>query len=108
MSILGNIHGSIFSNPPNQSVTMSTNTHQLQSPMLIRPPQTPYYPGGSSSVIFNGNITVVRVANGYIVNVSRNTRDSIECYVAKDIQEVNERITACMVVMRLEDDPGPA
>jgi hypothetical protein len=108
MSILGNIHGSIFSNPPNQSVTMSTNTHQLQGPLLVHPPQTPYYPGGSSSVIFNGNITVVRVANGYIVNVSRNTRDSIECYVAKDIQEVNERITACMVVMRLEDDPGPA
>lgn len=57
----------------------------------------------ASSLIFAGKLEVHRVANGYIVNIGNALHTDTECYIAADINEVNQLIATHMVAFRLED-----
>lgn len=50
--------------------------------------------------IFDGRIVVNKVENGYVLVVIAHPRT--ETYVAKDLHELNELMTAAMVTFRLE------
>lgn len=53
--------------------------------------------------LFHGNIEVLQVANGYIVNIGRKEGYEYETHIATTITEVNEIIAAQIVAFRLED-----
>lgn len=57
----------------------------------------------SSKRIFMGNIEVLHVSNGYVVNIG--TREGYEytTHIASTIVEVNEIIAAAMVAFQLEN-----
>jgi hypothetical protein len=58
---------------------------------------------GTSKRIFQGNVEVQQVANGYVVNIG--TKDGYEytTHIAQTITEVNEIIAAAMVAFQLEN-----
>ncbi len=51
--------------------------------------------------IFSGRIEVMKVANGYVVNIATREGYEVDTYVASTIAEVNERIAASMVSFQL-------
>lgn len=53
--------------------------------------------------LFHGNIEVLQVANGYIVNIGRREGYEYETHIATSVVEVNEIIAAQIVAFRLED-----
>lgn len=53
--------------------------------------------------LFHGNIEVLQVANGYIVNIGRKEGYEYETHIATTITEVNEIINAQIVAFKLED-----
>ena len=59
--------------------------------------------------VFSGYVHVARVRNGYILVITNGITPQ-QTFIAGSVQEVNERIAACMVAFKLEelnDDPGP-
>jgi hypothetical protein len=56
----------------------------------------------ASKKIFSGNIEVLQVANGYIVNIATKEGYAYTTYIAHTITEVNEIIAAAMVAFQLE------
>ena len=64
----------------------------------------PYTVGGyNNMIVFRGNIEVERAANGFVVRIGTKQGDIATTYVAKDVSEVNNIITAEMVKFKLED-----
>lgn len=64
----------------------------------------PYVVGGyNNMIVFRGNIEVERAANGFVVRIGTKQGDIATTYVAKDVSEVNNIITAEMVKFKLED-----
>ena len=64
----------------------------------------PYAVGGyNNMIVFRGNIEVERAANGFVVRIGTKQGDIATTYVAKDVSEVNNIITAEMVKFKLED-----
>jgi hypothetical protein len=57
----------------------------------------------TSKRIFHGNVEVLHVANGYIINIG--TREGYEytTHIAQTVAEVNEIIAAAMVAFQLEN-----
>lgn len=53
--------------------------------------------------VFNGRIEVIKVANGYIVNIGRTEGFEFESHIATTPEQVNGIITAQLVAFRLED-----
>jgi hypothetical protein len=53
--------------------------------------------------VFNGKIEVVKVANGYIVNIGRTEGYEFESHIATTPEQVNGIIMSQMVAFRLED-----
>ena len=56
-----------------------------------------------SQTVFHANIEVVKVANGYLVNIGRSEGYKLETHIATTVEEVNAIIMAQMVAFRLED-----
>lgn len=54
-------------------------------------------------VVFSGRLEVIKVANGYIVNIGRLEGYETESHIASTVEEVNAIITAQLVAFRLED-----
>jgi hypothetical protein len=57
----------------------------------------------NNMIVFRGNIEVERAANGFVVRIGTKQGDIATTYVAKDVSEVNNIITAEMVKFKLED-----
>lgn len=53
--------------------------------------------------VFHANIEVLKVANGYLVNIGRAEGYRLETHIATTVDEVNAIIMAQMVAFRLED-----
>lgn len=56
-----------------------------------------------SKRIFQGNIEVLHVSNGYVVNISTKEGYEHATHIARTIVEVNEIIAAAMVAFQLEN-----
>lgn len=56
-----------------------------------------------NQTVFHANIEVLKVANGYLVNIGRSEGYKIETHIATTVEEVNAIIMAQMVAFRLED-----
>lgn len=58
-------------------------------------------------VVFDAQVRVTHVSNGYVVEVTNHNsvqfESRVEVMIAKDIKEVNELLAASMVSFRLED-----
>lgn len=65
----------------------------------ILPPER----AGRSERLFDGRVEVLKVANGYLVNIGRREGYEYETHIASSIAEVNEIIAAQIVAFRLED-----
>ena len=57
----------------------------------------------STKKIFHGNVEVMQVANGFVVNIGRKEGYEYETHIASSITEVNEIIAAQIVAFKLED-----
>ena len=57
----------------------------------------------SSKRIFMGNIEVLHVSNGYVVNIGTKEGYEYTTHIASTIVEVNEIIAAAMVAFQLEN-----
>ena len=57
----------------------------------------------SSKRIFQGNIEVLHVSNGYVVNIGTKEGYEYTTHIASTIVEVNEIIAAAMVAFQLEN-----
>lgn len=80
----------------------SMTTAQLSSAMqnsILRQEPRRY---SASKKIFNGNIEVNQVANGYVINIATREGYEYETHIAASIAEVNEIIAAAMVAFQLE------
>lgn len=77
------------------------NTSQLQNSILTQMAQQQRV--ATNKKLFHGNIEVLQVANGYIVNIGRKEGYEYETHIAQTITEVNEIIAAQIVAFRLED-----
>jgi hypothetical protein len=53
--------------------------------------------------LFDGRVEVLKVSNGYIVNIGRREGYEYDTHIAETIQEVNDIIAAQIVAFRLED-----
>lgn len=53
--------------------------------------------------VFHGNIEVLQVANGFVVNIGTREGYEYETHIASTIGEVNEIIAAQIVAFKLED-----
>lgn len=87
-----------------QNAAMGTATAQnIQNSILsqMAQQQRPY--NATNKKLFHGNIEVLQVANGYIVNIGRKEGYEYETHIASSITEVNEIIAAQIVAFRLED-----
>lgn len=77
------------------------NTSQLQDSILAQMAhQATTY---RNKKLFHGNIEVLQVANGYVVNIGRKEGYEYETHIAASITEVNEIIAAQIVAFKLED-----
>ena len=56
-----------------------------------------------SKRIFQGNIEVLHVSNGYVVNIGTKEGYEYTTHIASTIVEVNEIIAAAMVAFQLEN-----
>ncbi len=56
-----------------------------------------------NKTVFNGRIEVIKVANGYIVNIGRTEGYEYESHIATTPEQVNGIITAQLIAFRLED-----
>lgn len=56
-----------------------------------------------NTTVFSGKIEVVKVANGYIVNIGRTEGYEYESHIATTPEQVNGIIMSQMVAFRLED-----
>ena len=56
----------------------------------------------TNKTIFSARIEVVQVNNGYIVQIGMQEGYEYDSYIAGDIKEVNDILTAQMVAMKLE------
>lgn len=56
-----------------------------------------------SKRVFMGNIEVLHVANGYVVNIGTKEGYEYTTHIAQTIVEVNEIIAAAMVAFQLEN-----
>lgn len=72
----------------------------VQQGILAQPPRQ--YTA-TNKKLFHGNIEVLQVANGYIVNIGRKEGYEYETHIAATITEVNEIISAQIVAFKLED-----
>lgn len=61
------------------------------------------YRVNDSQTVFHANIEVLKVANGYLINIGRTEGYKIETHIATTVEEVNAIIMAQMVAFRLED-----
>jgi hypothetical protein len=95
-NIIGN-HGA--QGIANSGLTSSQLTQAMQNSILKQAPMR----SPSSKRIFMGNIEVLHVSNGYVVNIG--TREGYEytTHIASSITEVNEIIAAAMVAFQLEN-----
>lgn len=57
----------------------------------------------TNKTVFSAKIEVIKVANGYMVNIGRTEGYEYESHIAKDVKEVNDIIVAQMVAFRLEE-----
>lgn len=57
----------------------------------------------TSKRVFHGNIEVLHVANGYVVNIGTKEGYEYTTHIAQTIAEVNEIIAAAMVAFQLEN-----
>ena len=57
----------------------------------------------SSKRVFYGNIEVLHVSNGFVVNIGTKEGYEYETHIARTIVEVNEIIAAAMVAFQLEN-----
>ena len=81
------------------SISNSTLTSAgLQNSILRQEPRR----YSASKKIFNGNIEVNQVANGYVINIATREGYEYETHIASTIAEVNEIIAAAMVAFQLE------
>lgn len=80
-------------------LTTANLTAAMQSGLLAQQAQNKRI---NSKRIFHGNIEVLHVANGYVINIG--TREGYEytTHIAQTITEVNEIIAAAMVAFQLE------
>lgn len=78
----------------------------LNSPQTAAPPSVVLKNVGlyGATRVFAGHIEVLRAANGYLVQIGRTEAGESEVYIAPTIADVNDIITAQMVVFRLEDN----
>lgn len=53
--------------------------------------------------VFYGNIEVLQVSNGFVVNIGTREGYEYETHIASSIAEVNEIIAAQIVAFKLED-----
>lgn len=60
------------------------------------------YGASTNKTVFSGKVEVIKVANGYLVNIGRTEGYEFETHIANDIVEVNAIITAQLVAFRLE------
>lgn len=83
----------------NPNSMMATNMGQG----ILAQPVREYQVRNGHRKIFHGNIEVLQVANGYVVNIGRKEGYEYETYIASTAAEVNDIIAAQIVAFRLED-----
>lgn len=82
-------------------VTLSNNVMTTQAGQAVLAQHVRGY--NINKKLFHGQIEVLQVANGYIVNIGRKEGYEYETHIASSIVEVNEIIAAQIVAFRLED-----
>ena len=81
------------------SITASALTASMQNAVL----KQTAVKSSSSKRIFMGNIEVLHVSNGYVVNIGTKEGYEYTTHIASTIVEVNEIIAAAMVAFQLEN-----
>lgn len=89
------------------SITSITGTHPAQgvvtaSQLATSMQNTTQKRTQSAKRIFMGNIEVLHVSNGYVVNIGIREGYEYTTHIASTIVEVNEIIAAAMVAFQLE------
>ena len=99
MSLKDMMHSLIGGNSVQGSLTNAALTTAIGQGILAQ--QRSYT--ATNKKLFHGNIEVLQVANGYIVNIGRKEGYEFETHIATTITEVNEIINAQIVAFKLED-----
>lgn len=98
MSLKGMMHSLMGSSLTSSQMTAAINQATLNQGILAQHQRT-----YTNKKLFHGNIEVLQVANGYIVNIGRKEGYEFETHIATTITEVNEIINAQIVAFKLED-----
>jgi hypothetical protein len=79
------------------------NAGILGSAQTFQPKRAERDRAPSNRTVFSGKIEVIKVANGYMVNIGRTEGYEFETFIATSVEEVNRIIMAQMVAFRLEE-----
>ena len=82
----------------NMGITSGQLTSAMQNSVLRQEARR-----HNSKRVFHGNIEVLHVANGYVVNIGTKEGYEYTTHIAQTITEVNEIIAAAMVAFQLEN-----
>jgi hypothetical protein len=84
-----------MANMANMGITSGQLTSVMQNTVRAK--------ANTSKRIFHGNIEVLHVSNGYVVNIATKEGYEYTTHIASTIVEVNEIIAAAMVAFQLEN-----
>lgn len=96
--MFGNLMHSILGSTITTSQSAIQSAYATQAANILKPERV-----SRNEKLFSGNVEVLRVSNGYIVNIGRREGYEYETHIAETVQEVNDIIAAQIVVFRLED-----
>lgn len=82
----------------NMGITSGQLTSSMQNSILRQEAKR-----STSKRVFMGNIEVLHVSNGYVVNIGTKEGYEYTTHIAQTIVEVNEIIAAAMVAFQLEN-----
>jgi hypothetical protein len=96
-NLIGNIGAQGMANT---GIGASQLTASMQNSILR---QSAVVRNSANKRVFQGNIEVQQVANGYVVNIGTKEGYEYTTHIAHTIVEVNEIIAAAMVAFQLEN-----
>lgn len=97
-NLMHSILGSTITSSQNATNNAIQSAYATQAGNILRPERI-----SRNEKLFSGNVEVLRVSNGYIVNIGRREGYEYETHIAETVQEVNDIIAAQIVAFRLED-----
>lgn len=96
--MFGNLMHSILGSTITSGQSAIQSAYATQPANILQPERV-----SRNERLFDGRVEVLKVANGYIVNIGRREGYEYETHIAETVQEVNEIIAAQIVAFRLED-----